>query len=136
MADDTWYSVAVPILEYVHDHGGPMKFLEIVNIAQGTALDASVVGPEVDNLVHTGYLRGELHRYLGQGEDGGTLVGCSLGERGLRTIGAWPSDDPYEALLELLDRQIAASPDPAEKSAWLPSRTARSRSARQPSSGS
>ena len=28
---------------------------------------------------------------------------------------AWPSDDPYEALLALLDRQIAATEDPEKR---------------------
>jgi len=39
----------------------------------------------------------------------------SLGEKRLRIVGAWPSDDPYEALLALLDRSIAATEDPREK---------------------
>ena len=44
------------------------------------------------------------------------LENSHLGERGLREIGAWPSDDPYDALLELIERQIAAAPDEAAKS--------------------
>lgn len=31
-------------------------------------------------------------------------------------VRAWPNDDPYEALLALLDRQIAATDDPQRKS--------------------
>jgi len=40
----------------------------------------------------------------------------SLGEKRLRIVGAWPSDDPYEALLALLDRRIETTSDPAERS--------------------
>ena len=44
------------------------------------------------------------------------LENSHLGEKGLRVVGAWPSDDPYDALLALLERKIEATDDPAEKS--------------------
>jgi hypothetical protein len=40
----------------------------------------------------------------------------ALGEKGLRYLRIWPSDDPYEALLALLDPQIAQTADPEKKS--------------------
>lgn len=35
-----------------------------------------------------------------------SYVGPFLHERGARAVGQWPSDDPYKALLAVLDRRI------------------------------
>lgn len=48
-------------------------------------------------------------------------VGFDLGEvrlleRGHRATGRWPSDDPFEAFTELLEKQIAQEDDPEQRS--------------------
>lgn len=117
MADDRWYRVAVPILEYVADHGGPLELLNVAMIADAIGVDRFEVAAELERLGNAGYLAGHLKKLMSGGDPSGWfLEDSSLGERGLRAVGAWPSDDPYNALIELLDRQIAATPDPAEKS--------------------
>jgi hypothetical protein len=63
-----------------------------------------------------GYLTGPLHKLLSGGDTRSWFLENShLGERGLRTVGAWPSDDPYEALVEILQRQIEETSDPEKK---------------------
>lgn len=117
MAEDRWYRVAVPILEFVHENGDKMRFLNMGAIAAGTGLEPNEVTDEVERLCAAGYLTGPLHE-MGTGGDVRPwfLENSHLGERRLREIGAWPSDDPYDALLELIERQIAATPDEATKS--------------------
>ncbi len=43
------------------------------------------------------------------------LLNIRLLERGRRAVGQWPAEDQYAALMQVLERQIAASGDPAER---------------------
>lgn len=43
------------------------------------------------------------------------LLNIRLLDRGRRAVGQWPAEDQYTALMQVLDRQIASSGDPAEK---------------------
>ena len=117
MAEDRWYAVALPILDYVHDNGGPLVLLHIGDIAEGTGLDPVQVATEVERLSSADYLAGSIRKLM-SGDDPSPwfLENSSLGERGLRVVGAWPSDDPYEALMDLLEQHIEATSDPTTKS--------------------
>lgn len=44
------------------------------------------------------------------------INGIKLTERGRRTVGVWPSENAYDALLDLLAQRIDAEPDPEHKS--------------------
>jgi hypothetical protein len=118
MAEDQWYSVAVPILEYVHARGEPFWLMSVGEIALETGLDPNVVAVELERLQEAGYVTGPLIKVTSSGDDlsGWFLRNSSLSERGMRALGAWPSDDPYDALVALLERHIATTSDEAKKS--------------------
>jgi hypothetical protein len=117
VVEDRWHSVAVPILEYMREHARPMTMIPVWHIADATGIDPTDVAVELDSLIAAGYVVGPLRKTMSGGDPTSWfLESSSLGERGLREVGAWPSDDPYEALLDLLDRRIEATSDPAERS--------------------
>lgn len=43
------------------------------------------------------------------------LLNIRLLERGRRAVGQWPAEDQYAALMQVLERQIATSEDPTER---------------------
>ncbi|MGO8870285.1 MAG: hypothetical protein ACLQPH_02585 [Acidimicrobiales bacterium] len=101
----------------MHEHGGDSGFCSIGAIAAGTGIEPNDVTDEVERLCDAGYLRGPLHKALSGGDTRGWFLENShLGERGLRQVGAWPSDDPYEALVAIIERQIAATSDQGRRS--------------------
>lgn len=44
------------------------------------------------------------------------LMAPSLGERGARAISAWPPEDPYDALVTVLDRKLAEETNEEQRS--------------------
>lgn len=111
---DTWYSRALPILEAVRDvEGSEESFLFMIgDLADRTGLDPHHVVVEVERLIEGGYLSGKV----GGPTSGGDfrpwhISNVRLAPTGARVVGLWPSDDPYEALLALLDRRLAEAPD-------------------------
>lgn len=43
MAEDTWRSIAVPLLECIHQHGGQLSLLSVEELSQRTGLEPLVV---------------------------------------------------------------------------------------------
>lgn len=116
MVEDTRQSVALPPMEYIHEHGGMLTVLSVEQLSGGTGLEPLVVAEEIDHLAEAGYLAGDLHKTLtGPDPRPWFLERAALAERGLRVVGAWPSEDPYDALIEALDRRVAAASDEPTK---------------------
>ncbi len=118
MAEDRWRSIALPILEFIHEHANSHGFgvLNVGTIAEGTGIDPWEVAHELDRLHEAGYLSARLQMLASGGDPRPWFIsGAGLGERGLRTVGAWPTDDPYEALVELLERRIGETTDQETK---------------------
>jgi len=116
MAEDTWYSVSFPILEYVAALP-PMTVVNVGTLADDLGFDPMVVVKEVDRLAAAGYLTTSVHKTMTGGDPRPwSVVSPDLGEAGLRAVGAWPSADPYDALVAVLQRSIAAESDPDERS--------------------
>lgn len=88
----------------------------MAELAEATGLRPELVTPEVERLISSGHLAGELRKYLSSDLTSGRLVPPQLGERGARAVGAWPAEDPYENLLALLQRRISEEPDEERKS--------------------
>ena len=105
MLMDRWYRVAIPILEYVHENSDPEDSLYVGQIAAGTGLGPEDVRIELESLFDAGYLVGDFRRYIGGSPSSWNISGCSLSERGLRAVDAWPSDNPYDALIQMIERQ-------------------------------
>lgn len=116
MVEDTWRSVALPLMEYIHEHGGMLTVLSVEQLSSGTGLEPLVVAEEIDRLAEAGYLAGGLQKTMTGGDPRPWfLKRAALAEKGLRVVGAWPSEDPYDALIETLDRRIAAASDEPTK---------------------
>jgi hypothetical protein len=122
MAEERWYSMAVPILEFVDVRGKEADIVTVGAIAAATGLEPNDVADEVQRLCNAGYLVGPLQMVGGMDARPYFLENSLLGEKGLRVVGAWPSDDPYEALVEILQRQIEETSDPEKKTKLPPSR--------------
>ena len=110
MAESTWETVAVPILEEVAaretDGRGMIDYREFADV---TGADVEAVAAEVDRLLGAGYLSGRIEKAMG-GPANYSLSNPRLAERGSRTVGQWPADNAADALLELIDQRLA-SPD-------------------------
>lgn len=105
MLMDRWYRVAIPILEYVHENSDPEDSLYVGQIAAGTGLGPEDVSIELESLFDAGYLVGDFRKYIGGSPSSWNIFSCSLSERGLRAVDAWPSDNPYDPLIQMIERQ-------------------------------
>jgi hypothetical protein len=110
MPEPTWTKVEAPILAAIADWiprpgaPGPMS----TNIEQSTGLGSDAIATALRRLMDAQYVTGQ--RLNGAG--GAVLfVNLHLTQRGLRESGVWPSDDPFEDLLRVLNEQIANEPD-------------------------
>ncbi len=121
MTSDSWYSRALPILEAVRDVEGSEEssLLMIGALADRTGLDPRHVAVEVERLIEGGYLSGKTGGPILAGDSrAGHVSRARLAPAGARVVGLWPSDDPYEALLALLERRVAEAPDEETRSRW------------------
>jgi hypothetical protein len=116
MVEDTWYSLALPLLEYLND-ADPLTFPNVGVIADALHVDPWAVVTEIDRLAEAGYIRSGVHKTMTGGDPRPWFVDHpELAERGARAVGMWPADDPYDALMALVDRHIAEEPDEEERS--------------------
>lgn len=109
MPEPTWTTIEVPILAAIADRtpkpgkAGP----SLDDVAQATGLDPDTVAVALDRLKDAGYVRG-LIAFTTRPP---AIINLQLTERGLRSSGVWPSDDPFEDLVRVLNEQIAREPD-------------------------
>lgn len=104
MAEDTWERVALPILNRIAEvETADDNTIGSVTLAAEVGLSEAEVEVELSRLLKAGYLTGiDMTGFAG----GLSLSGVRLEERGARVVGVWPSTDPYEALLALLDQRL------------------------------
>lgn len=107
MVHDTWYTRALPILEAISKIEVETSLVQLGDLARETGCTAEEVDIELERLLRAGYAGGTISRTMTGGRaEPWSYVNPILEERGARAIGQWPSDDPYDALIELLDRRI------------------------------
>jgi hypothetical protein len=120
MASDTWNSVAVPLLEHFAEreaeYGQNPRATDTLDIAQATGLELAAVELELKRLFDGRYLAGDFER--GSGADSGFVIVPTLTERGARAAGKWPSENPAEALLAIVDRRLREAQSPEDRSYW------------------
>lgn len=119
MAEDRWFSRAVPLLEAIAEREGIGVVITVDALTDATGLDTAEVVVEMDRLIGAGFVaveRGQAQRIMSP-SGAHVLVSPRLDERGARVVGVWPSADPYEALLQILERRIAES-EGDERSRW------------------
>jgi hypothetical protein len=106
MPQPTWTTVEGPILAAIAELParaglGPSSD----DIAQVTGLSLNVVVLALQRLFGAQYITG--FRFYGSTY----FTNLQLLERGLRDSGVWPSDDPFEELVRVLNEQINREPD-------------------------
>jgi hypothetical protein len=111
---EKWESRAVPIMKAIAERESAADLVMIPDIAQEAALDPEAVLVELSRLVNAGYVDGEV-QIAGGGAENAHLLNPVLSERGARAVGLWPSDDPYEALMALIEKQLAEEADTETK---------------------
>lgn len=119
--DDTWYSLALPILEAIRDLEGSDESyaLTIGSLADRTGLEPRQIAVEVERLIDGGFLSAKLAKPMAGGDVRPWHVNnVRLSPAGARVVGLWPSDNPYEALLAVLERRVAEAPDEETRSKW------------------
>jgi DNA-binding MarR family transcriptional regulator len=109
MPEPTWTRVEAPILAAIADFkprvGKPGMWS--TDIPDETGLEYGEITTALRRLEAAGYVTGQR---LTKGADV-TFVGLQLTEKGLRASGVWPSDDPFEDLVRVLEEHIAKEPD-------------------------
>lgn len=104
-------------MEFVDVRGKEADVVTVGAIAAATGLDPNDVVDAVESLCAAGFLIGPLQKPMTGGDARPWYLENSLlGERGLRVVGAWPSEDPYEDLVKILERRIEEASDPEKKS--------------------
>jgi hypothetical protein len=118
---DKWNEVALPILAYVSRTDFDYEHVTVGELAEAISVDVRSVATELRRLLEGGYLGGELAEYVVApgGEGCWRMVGTRLTEKGSRAVGPWPPDELYQALVQVLDRQIESAADEGERSKLL-----------------
>jgi hypothetical protein len=116
MAEDTWYQLALPVLEYL-SHREPFTFPNVGEMADALGADPNAVVVEIDRLAEAGYIRGGVRKMATGGDPRPWMFHQpELAERGARAVGMWPAEDPYDALLALVERRISEEADEERRS--------------------
>lgn len=116
MAEDRWYSLDVPILEFIDSRRQKAGVITAREIAEAIKADPIEVGTELEGLCEDNYVAAKLYKPGAAPRGEWQLNRCALADKGLRVVGARPSGDPYEALVKLLDRRIEETEDADQKS--------------------
>ena len=110
MPEPTWTKVEAPVLaaiaEWTPRPGKPGPFS--LDIADATGLEYGAITTALGRLEAAHYVTGSR---LVKGAEV-LYANLHLTERGLRASGVWPSDDPFEDLVRVLNEQISREPDP------------------------
>ncbi len=113
MTDDTWWSLAVPILNHLASIENPgTEVITMGQLAEVVDSNAFSVADEVERLIDAGYMSGNLRQLMTGGDPSPwPLVGARLLERGARVVGMWPPEELYQAMLSILDQQVEQNSD-------------------------
>lgn len=111
--DETWESVAVPLMKAIAERESAADLVMVGDLAESAALDPEATLVELVRLVDAQYVSGEV-QIMGEA-DGSHVLNVMLSERGARAVGLWPSGDPYEALIALIEKQLAEEGDTETK---------------------
>jgi hypothetical protein len=111
VADDTWYTLALPLLEYLSQLP-PHSLPNVGDVADALTADPDAVVTEIDRLAEANYIRGGVEKMMTGGDPRPWFIAhAELAERGARAVGLWPAEDPYDALVALLEQRINEEPD-------------------------
>jgi hypothetical protein len=103
--------VAEPILQWVSEHESEGMAVKSDALAKELGLDPRETSIEIERLVHSGYLTGKI-THVGPHL---ILALPALSEHGARAVGVWPSDDPYDGLVAVIEAKLIEESDPETK---------------------
>jgi hypothetical protein len=110
-----WESRALPILKYIAAHETDMGFITIAELASATGIEGHAMVIEVERLIESGYVPGDLQKMMTGGDPSSWFLTKSrLTERGARAVSLWPT---AEKLVETLEARAQAEADPVRKKA-------------------
>jgi len=114
---DVWRSRSEPILRAVAEREGFGTLVTVEELADATGLTHEQVDTELIRLLDADYIdASDYSKTAAAGRRGHwKLVSPVVMERGARTIGMWPTIDPYELLVQLLERRIGEEPNEERK---------------------
>jgi hypothetical protein len=116
VTEDTWYTIALPVLGFVSAHEREPSSGNVASIAKELSIDPLVFEAEFDRLKRDSYIDGNIHKQAGMNPEGWRVNSLRLLAKGARAIEQWPDTDKvYELLVQLVDRQIALTSDPEVK---------------------
>ncbi len=119
MTADRWFSRALRILNTIQElEDEELHDIGVAELAARTNLSAGMVHAELRRLLAEGYILGVLEGDMGGDPASELLMDFQLSAEGARAVGAYPSRDPYEALLAILERRIDEAPDEETRSRW------------------
>lgn len=111
MAERTWERRELPILEAIAEADAAGEDVRDSDaLAEHTGLTEADLAAGLRGLVDAEMVAGVEHvrrRYA--------LAAIHLRERGRRVVGQWPSEDPYDELLAIIERRILEADDPQER---------------------
>lgn len=118
MAEERWYSRALPLLEAIDDlEQEGVDSVTVNGLTDKTKLTPRTVHGELRRLVGR-YIGGQYEEGWSDDPGENLLMGLHLTEDGSRAVGAYPPRDPYEALVAILERHVAEAPDEPTRSKW------------------
>jgi len=111
----TWTDREQCMLEAIRDAEEASEPTSLGLLVKRLELDERLVKLTLRRLSDAGYLTGVVYRDALTRE----VVSAPhvrLKERGLRAVEVWPSEDPYAALVDLLEAQLEAETEPEKRS--------------------
>jgi hypothetical protein len=116
MAEETWYTIALPILGFVSANERNISSGSVASIAEELSIDPLAFEAEFDRLKRDSYIDGSIYKQAGMNPEGWRVNSLRLLAKGARAIEQWPDTDKvYELLVQLLDRQISLASSPEDK---------------------
>jgi hypothetical protein len=111
MAEETWESVAVPILNAISELD-QVDIISVSELAERANVDPDNAQAELELLIAGGFVRGRFLDGLGADRD---YCDPGLAPAGARAVGRWPPEAVYDALLQILGQRISDEIDPAKR---------------------
>ena len=120
MTAETWESVAVPLLEHFAEREDEYAYSSSAigtrTIAAAAGVDVVAAELELTRLFAAGYIAG---RFESEGQAGASwMIRPTLTAKGARAARKWPTDEPAEALLTIIDRRLQEASTPEERGFW------------------
>ena len=104
MARSTWQARDLPILEAVAAAEEADAAIDSDGLATATGLSETAVARGLAALMDGEYISGDD---VGSQTTLFALLDVRLRERGRRVVGQWPSEDPFDGLIAVLEARLA-----------------------------